>query len=259
MSPLHYAGFWLGILSAILAGLLAGRMFASRLFKIYPVLMAFLIFDSVRTLVRSAFPPRSTRAAYLFVATEPIAWIFYFLLIREIFQIVLRDHNGIATVSRRFVAYAFAISAAASVALVWMEIGVTPGVSPVLQITFLFDRVAIVALVALLLAGLTFMSWFPVAITRNAAALVTGYAVYFSAKGILLLARNLAGNQFTLTGGVALLCIYVTCLALGIVLIRSQNESRRQEYRVRADPREAERLLGQLQRINHRLEQSVRP
>ncbi len=247
----------LGMASAILAALLAVRMYRERLHRIYPVLFTFLLFDAARTLVSSAFAQGTSRAAYLFIATEPLAWILNFMMVREIFHIVLREHPGIDSVSRGFTRYAMAVSVVASAALLWMDYASAPGLTQLLQGTFLFGRVALLALVVLLAAGVVFMSWFPVTITRNASVLVTGYAVYFGAKGLLLLARNLAGADFNMAGGIAVLCVFSGCLAAGILLLKASNEHRQREYRPPSDPEEAHRLLAQLERINRKLEESA--
>lgn len=244
--------------SAILAAMLAVRIYRERLQRIYPMLFTFLLFDVIRTVASSAFRQGTSMSAYFFIATEPVAWILNFMMVREIFHIVLQDHPGIDSVSRGFIRSAILVSAVASVALLWMDYAPAPGITKLLQWTFLFGRVALLALVVLLIAAVVFMSWFPVTISRNASILVTGYVIYFSSKGLLLLVRNMAGAGFNTAGGIAMLCVFIACLAAGAVLLKSSNEARQREFRHPSDPQEANRLLAQLERINRKLEESAK-
>lgn len=244
--------------SAILAALLAARIYRERLQRIYPMLFTFLLFDVARTLASLTIQQGTSMSAYVFIGTEPVAWILNFMMVREIFHIVLHDHPGIDSASRGFIRYAMAFSVAASVALLWMDYVPASGLARLLQWTFLFGRVALLALVVLLIAAVVFMSWFPVTITRNASILVTGYVIYFSSKGLLLLVRNMAGAAFNTAGGIAMLCVFIACLAAGGVLLKSANEARQGEFRPPSDPEEASRLLAQLERINRKLEESAK-
>lgn len=248
----------LGIASAVLAAVFALRIYRERLHRVYPVLFTFLLFDASRSVASLAFRPGTSKAAYFFIATEPLAWILNFMMVREIFHIVLREHPGIDSVSRSFVRYALAVSAAASAALLWMDYKPAPGITQMLQGTFEFGRVALLAVTVLLVAGVLFMSWFPVTITRNASVLLTGYAVYFGSKALLLLIRNMTGTSFNMAGGIAVMCVFMTCLVAGTLLLKASREELRQKYRTRSTPEETERLLAQLERINRKLEESTK-
>lgn len=258
MSFWRQINYWLTMASALCALLLAWRLWSEKLRGAFPWFFAYLVTDAGRTLVTVWLPPGTNGAAYLYIATEPVMWILGLMMVREIFHHVLADHRGIDSASRRFVRYAAFAAAAVSAALLRMDYGTAPGIAGVLRFTFVSGRVVLVTLVILLAVGVAFMAWFPVRISRNAAALVTGYAVYFGSKGVLLLMRNIAGDSFNAVGGTAILCLAITCLVAGCVTLTQAHQVRDHEFAHAHDSEQAERLLEQLARVNRKLEQSAR-
>ncbi len=253
----YHVSIWLGRASMLLSGLLVWRLVQDRLFRRYPVLFAFLVFDLARTLYANSLNPRSNRYARFFMWTEPVSWVLYFLLVWEIYRIVLKGHPGLASAARKTLAVSAGIAIAVSAAMLWGDLARTPDIRGVLQAIFVLGRAVITAVFLLLLAGLVFMSWFPMAISRNASACLIGYSVYFFSKALLMFARNLFGNAYTAQAGALNTAIVAGCMAYWLLRLKAANEAVAEPLRPRSNPEDVERLMSQLRAIETSLERST--
>jgi len=117
---------------------------------------------------------------------------------------------------------------------------------------------ALDSVVALFLIGATlFLLWFPVRVPRNVVMVMAGVVVYMVSHWAMLLLLNLyprAIHQvFTVPLG-----IYLLCLIFWIFSVQRSGESVTTVTGHRWKPEETERLLGQLDTINARLQQLAR-
>ena len=87
---------------ATLAGMVLTclRLLRCRLHRRYSVFFAFLLFSSVRTAVLLVFPTNTSGYMKIWVLTEPVLWVFYILLVLELYSLILEDHKGLHTLGR---------------------------------------------------------------------------------------------------------------------------------------------------------------
>src|SRR5215510_13183368 len=88
---------------ATVAGLLltALRLYLSGIYRRYRFFFSYLIFAAAQ--LASALlihNPRSNLYAYFFLLTEPVLWVFYVLVVLELYSLVLEQHRGLFTAGR---------------------------------------------------------------------------------------------------------------------------------------------------------------
>ncbi len=88
----------------ILAGtaLLSVRLYWLRLRPKYKAFFYYLIFSTLQTgfMMQLDNSWRGKVYPYAYVATEPIGWVFYVLVVLELYSLVLADYQGLYTVGR---------------------------------------------------------------------------------------------------------------------------------------------------------------
>jgi len=259
-SFLTEAARWLSAVSILGAISLAVVLWRQRLHGKYKFFFGFLIFDAARSVVTATLPARSTRQAIVFMVTEPVLSALYFLIVAEIFNKALRNYTGLKTVGRKALWIGLGAGFVAASAL-WLadfrpESGSAMG--NLLRATYVFGRTALTTVSILLLAVALFTSWFPVRLSKNAAACLLGLAVYFVAKTGLTFARNVLGTSATQLLGVANMLVATGCLAYWLSRMRLRNEDVATPVRHVRDPKQAERLVAHLEQINESFEKAIR-
>lgn len=76
------------------------RLLGCRLHKRYRVFFAFLLVSSVRAAVLLVFPTHASLYMKIWVLTEPVFWVFYILLVLELYSLILEGHKGLYTLGR---------------------------------------------------------------------------------------------------------------------------------------------------------------
>ena len=125
--------------------------------------------------------------SHFWVTSESIIACFYALIVIELYQVVLRDLPGIASISRRYIQVTFAISIVVSLLLLPLEQHPRNFVSKFMVI----DRAIVFSLVIFILLVSAFLAYFPIRLNRNVVVYSIGYAVYFLTKATALFIRTL--------------------------------------------------------------------
>src|SRR5947208_3555123 len=81
------------------------RLYCQTLHQQYRLLFAFLCFQVIRSFALLAinwwWHVRPHNAyAWTWVATEPLVWFFYILVVLELYSLVLQNYKGLQTVGR---------------------------------------------------------------------------------------------------------------------------------------------------------------
>src|SRR5260370_15907560 len=104
MPSLNSLVFGLRIAGTAIGAAAILRLYFTGLHKQFRVLFWFLCFNELRVLVDFLIPPLFDRPrnayAWAWVVSEPILWVFYILLVLDLYSLVLQNYKGLQTVGR---------------------------------------------------------------------------------------------------------------------------------------------------------------
>jgi hypothetical protein len=255
--------FWVSI-PAYLA--LYWRLRHEGLHRTYRVFSAYLVFHAARSATLAGMPVlwslfRKGRYVHFgndvygwfWVLTEPILWVFYILLLLELYSLVFRNYRGITSLSR------WAILAGLIVAIVLSALTLPADLSnsaerfPILRGFLAVEHGLASSLVVFLLSITAFLVWFPVPLNRNVVLHSLVYAIYFVTVAMSLLLRDLRGSTVTSAINLAYTGVDLVCVALWIALLNRAGEAVKATVRHAWDPERQEFLMKQLEAINSTL------
>lgn len=247
---------WLAAIACY--AILLARMVISRLHVVYRYFFFYLLFRLARSLLLAGLDRHTSAYGWAYLATEPVLWVLYVLVVLELFTIVLRDYPGIQTLSRRVLAVGLTISAAVALATLLPDLGNPAERYPILRIMYVSQRVVMSSLVVFFTILTAFLVWYPVPLSRNVVVYCVGYSIYFISATMGLFVRNIAGEAVTRITSTVLLGAGVACLIAWILLLNGQGETKALSLRRHISALDEDRLVGQLESINRGLLGSAR-
>lgn len=228
--------------------LIAGLYHAYRFFFIY------LIAYSVQ-LVGPFFFKMGTQAyATFFFSTESLIVFLYVLIALELYSLILRDLKGIATVARRFIHAAIAISILFSLLLLGIE--GTPkdqvaGSFRNVAIFFSFERPIVSSLLFFVFFITGFLFYYPIPLNRNVIHYTIGYAIYFSSKATMLLFSNTGHWQsWNRVMSIVMLAVSAGCLLFWLFALTREGEIKPRLPGGNWTKDKENRVLGKLAELN---------
>jgi len=208
----------------------------------------------VVALVRSAalfpFDPESETYYGIWAWTEPLLWLFYVLVISELYSLVLRQYGGIYSLSRWFFFCATAASVLISALTVIPTISATPHRRWLLYSYLLAERGLVTSLAIFLLLLLVLVTWFPVPLSRNLLTHCCLYSAYCFANNVVLLYLHVGVRFASHVSGSAKLSISLICLFCWVFLLSRAGEKRPAVIPLGRNPLEEKRLLDYLESLN---------
>lgn len=238
--------------------ILLAKLVVSHLHLIYRCFFAYLGIRLARALVLTWLERGTNAYGWTYVATEPVIWVLYVLVILELFTVVLKDYQGIQTLSRRMLAGALAISAVMALATLLPDLGTPTERYPVLRAVLVAQRVVMSSLVVFFAILTAFLVWYPVPLCRNVVVYCAGYCVYFISATMGLFVRNIAGEGVTRAISTVLQGFAAACIFAWIWLLSAKGEAKRMVVRQNIPPLDEDRLVSQLDAINRSLLRSAR-
>lgn len=236
--------------------LLLTNLFRSGLFGKYRYFGWYITLELTRLSVMSLLPLQTQIYAHVYFATQPIVWLFYVLVVLELFQLVLRNHAGIASLGRRALTWSLAGSALVSGLTLLVDLQTGSSEHALLYNFMLLERLVMTSLLLLLLCLTVFLGIFPVPLTRNIRVHTAVFAVYFAVRTSLLWIRTIYGVEQAQILNLAGATLAIGCLLAWTTLLGSSGET--VPVRVKLKSEAEERLLAQLDAINETLLRSAR-
>src|SRR5438132_686502 len=92
------------------SALVVWRLYSTGLHLTYRFFFASMILSLARSGALLPFYPRSETYYKIWSATQPILWLFYILVVAELYSLVLKRYQGIYSLGRWFFFTAVAIS-----------------------------------------------------------------------------------------------------------------------------------------------------
>ena len=229
--------------------ILSARLFVTGLHRRYRIFFFYLIFATLHLGALDTVGAKSGAYEKVWVLTEPIEWLFFVLVVLEIYALVLENYRGLSTAGR------WALIAAVLVALVASGISLmvpsqltTQG--QLMRYYYVADRAVYFSLVAFLLSILGFLMQYPITLSRNIIVHSMVFSVYFLGNTVLYLLLSMRGKGSL--DVVAEACSAITLAAVGawLVLMNPAGEVRKVSLRPQWMPGREEELVSQLNHLN---------
>jgi hypothetical protein len=237
-------------LSIIANACTAWRLRQLGLHTVYRFFFVYLIFAATRsvTLFLLPFSLGSSTYAIVYLVTAPVLWIFYVLVVLELYSLVLRNYAGIQSLGKWTLYGALFFSIAISVLTLIPSWGNER--SRLLFWCTTVERGVVFSLVIFLLLILLFLSSYPVALNRNVLVHSIVYTVYFLGISTIELIHNMVGHEVVHQLNNVVLVMTMGCYLAWIFLLTRAGESGVAMLRHNWAPADEQRLVDQLNSIN---------
>ena len=244
------------IFSITCHGLLLWRLWSQKLSGVYLFLTVFLAAETLQDIVGFPIERGSDLYAWFFLYSTPVLWILAYLVVLELYRLILEDYPGISSVGRKAVTWCMGLALAVSVVYAIPDLK-GEGPSPILRIYFVAERSTVLGLLLFLVLIQLFLLHYRLRLSRNRMVYATGYALYFGAivaQDVILTALGIRT-----AGPVGL---WVAAIAAVILLAGAALLSREGEVRVQLESVDSSsdrvRLQQQLADMNRLLSKAAR-
>jgi hypothetical protein len=182
------------VVAALGSGLAAIRLSWNGLYRRYPVLCSYLAFGVVSGAVPLVLKSSSQVYFAVYVGIQPLIWMFYVLMVREVYGLALASHLGLRTLGRWAMYAATTVSVGVSLLSILPKITPkTPQISRSIGYVFAVDRGVNFALVLFILLILFFLSRYPVPLSQNVVRHSSILFLYFLSNTAAILLRSIYG------------------------------------------------------------------
>lgn len=239
----------------IACGLTGGRLFTNRLFRRYRVLFSYLVFRFFYTSALLFVFKTSSSQAYLkfFILTEPVIWLFYVLIVLELYTLVLEKHRGLYTLGRWSLYTCLSISVLISGLLLIPQLeGGKSQASHLLTYYFGIERGVDCSLLLFLVLILLWLTQYPVPLSRNVIVHCVVYFTLFLSSTAGLLARTIFGLGTTDSVSEFLVGVGAACILIWLFFLTPKGEEVRVSMAI-FGPEHEERILQHLEALNKTL------
>ena len=214
------------VLTLLGIAVLVVRLYRFELHRKYRVFFWYLIFWTCRSGVLLTLDVRSGAYMMVWVVTEPGLWLFYILLVLELYSLILESHKGLYTMGRWALYGALTISVFLSLlSLIPASEGGTRQ-SNILSYMYLIERGIDLSVVLFLLIILVFLARFPVSLSRNVIVHSVLYSAFFLSNTLGFLAASTLGFHFVRSVNLFLMGVSTVCVFVWLALITRGGESR---------------------------------
>jgi hypothetical protein len=227
------------------------RFWWTGLYRVYVYFFAYLVANVVQSAVLGSVPYSGVFYRYAWTVTEFLINCCLALTVLELYSIVLKDHPGIASLSRRYIKVTLGLAVVVSLMLLPLE-KVPKGV---VVASLIFERATLSSLAIFVLLMAAFLAYYPVQLSRNVIFYSIGYAVYFLTKATARLIENLS-NHWYAEFDILFVGVSTACMLLWLFTISRKGETKTAVIGHRWKRADEERLLAQLKAINASLSRS---
>ena len=234
------------------------RLGTMGLVKNYRFFCLYLLASLVKTSALLFLDRRTDAYGWTYVSFVPITGILTVLVVVELYGLVLRDHAGIVTLGRWVVSGGLILAFIIAVASLYPDLGNPAEEYPILLYFNVFERALESALLVFLVLLTAFLVWFPVPLSRNTIVHTIVFGVYFSSEALLLLIRNVVGDEPTRILSTINLGVASFCLVAWILLLNKKGEQKTVVLGHRWRPEDSERLVEKLNTVNSALLRTAR-
>jgi len=235
-----------------LAGMIftCARLWHFGLHRRYRVFFAYLVFSSVRSGILLIFDVSSSFYFKFWIVTEPVLWLFYILLVLELYSLVLEAHKGLYTVGRWALWGALSVAMASALVSLLPQSGTPYGPSWLVGFYVLVERGLLFSLVIFLILMLWFLSHYPVVLRRNVVIHSVVYAIFFLSSSVTFLAHSFLGYEVARPLNALFTAIMAICVVGWMTLLDGAGEVEKRSLKRAWNTAEDRRLIEQLDSLN---------
>ena len=236
-------------------GLTSIKLLYNGLYRRYRALFAYLLFRFFYTAALLFIFTSSKTAAYgwFWVLTEPVIWLFYVLMVIELYSLVLERHRGLYTLGRWVLYFGLAVSVLISgLALLPRLTGGTTQRSRLLPYFYAIERGLDFSLFLFLILILLWLTRYPVPLSRNVVVHSVAYSILFLSNTAGVLVRTILGKDVNPYLDRFVLGIGAACILIWLVFLTPKGEEVRVSLPI-FGPEHEQRILTQLEALNKTL------
>lgn len=245
-------------LSIVGYAILLVKLLWTRLAVVYKSFCIYLAVELTRSLVLLSLDINRSLYGWVWVATAPVVWLVYILVVLEVYSLVLRKYDGLATVSRWALKISLGVAIIISSLMLLPEVAASTRFYPVMLAVTAIERIVVSSLVIFLLLVTGFVVYYRVSLARNTLVHVVLYTFYFLMIATALLYRDLTGHEATRLVSTLMMGGTIAALFGWLWLLTRAGESALAVARPRFAIDDEHRLLEQLNSINSALLRSAR-
>jgi hypothetical protein len=227
------------------------RLYITKLHRKYRIFFVYLVFSSVYTAAVLSLDVRSDLYMYFFAITEPVLWVFYVLIVMELYSLVLEKYRGLYTLGRWALYGALFVSVCLSALALLPRLARAPAHqrSRVMPYYIMIERGIVCALLVFLFLILLLLSRYPVHLSRNVVVHCVVYSAFFLSGTLGLFLRSVMGLRISSTVSTVFVGIAAFCVVLWLVFLDEKGEARLMTV-FSFDREQEERILGKLNALN---------
>lgn len=248
---------WTSYLTNVTAAGLLIRLLWMGLAKRYAWLFGYFLADILQAVLVIGAPRNSRHYGYVYLGGQAAKTLLAAGLAMQLWWLALRAYPALARFGRRTVVSMIVAALLAAAAGQLLEPPRSGIQSPFMHFFNAFEGGADSLILLFLVAGTLFLLWFPVQIPRNVALFIAGFVLFLLQRWAGLLLINQYPNSARAISAV-MLCVEAGFPIFCILAVRHAGEVITTVTGHRWNAHESERLLGQLDAINARLERMAR-
>ena len=235
------------------AALIAARLFHNKLYLHYPIFFSYVVFLVPNGTWPLLIDFKSANYLRLWTVTEPVLWVFYVLLVLELYRLVLEKYQGIYSLGRRFLYISVGLSVTISALSLIPKINPqTPQRSRIVPYYLAAGRGIDFSLAILILLILLFLAVFRVPLARNVRIHAVVCSVYFLSSTLGFLLRSLFGLRMMAQLNLVFIATSCGSLIAWLFLLHPKGELMTTPA-PSVDPGQEQRILVHLDALNRTL------
>ena len=185
------------------------------------------------------------------------SWILAYLVVLELYRLILEDYPGIASVGRKAVTWSMGLAIVVSMIYAIPDLRASTGPFPILRIYYIAERSTVLGLLLFLVLIQLFLVRYRLKLSPNRRIYATGYALYFGVSVAQDVIFTSLGIRVVDAVGVWMVVADGLVLLIGATLLSREGEVRVQLEAVDSSSDRA-RLQQQLTDINRLLARAAR-
>jgi hypothetical protein len=241
-------------LNAALALAAAARLLTAGLWRVYPVLTAYLLFMAARSFLLMYLQSDLRAYAWAYVLTTPLVYLLTAWAGLEVYRLVLEAYNRLSALGRKTMG--ITVAAGALLAYLHVHAGsrVTGEPFPVLRFVLLFEAWVAFTVLFFQAAIICFILWFPVPLKRNVVAYAFGLCLLLATTCAGIAVRVFGGAGVVAVGSTAIMAVSAAVFGAWAAYLGRAGERALTQGAVPRSAEDQERLLEQLRSINSLVE-----
>jgi hypothetical protein len=233
---------------------LCAKLWWSGLYKTYVFFFSYLVLEFLQSLIPVFVPLNGALYLDSYVASQALIVCSYALVVLELYSVILRNLEGIASLARRYIR----ITLALAIALSLLPLLVEKAPSTPIGYLFIFERPILSSLLICVLLITGFLVYYPVPIGRNVIVYLVGYATYFIVEVTAIFFVNNLGHYSNRWMSDLTVVVPLICLMFWLFCLNRRGEEKSVVMGHQWNPRDEQRLRAQLDAINASLLRSAR-